>query len=46
MKLKMLAAAAALALAAGTAYAASNLMDCCRAGADCCEKGMDCCDEK
>lgn len=41
MKLKMMIAAAALALSAGTAYAASGMMDCCAK----CEK-MDCCDKK
>ena len=37
MKLKMLGTLAAIALAAGTAYAASEMKDCCKGKECCCE---------
>ncbi|HEY0625570.1 MAG TPA: hypothetical protein VGD10_02435 [Allosphingosinicella sp.] len=39
MKLKMLGTLAAIALAAGTAYAAADMKDCCK-GEECCCKEM------
>lgn len=38
MKLKMLGAVAAIALAAGTAYAAADMKGCCKGEECCCEK--------
>lgn len=46
MTLKYLTAtAAALVLAAGTAYATTAAGDCCQQAAECCQDNADCCDE-